>query len=518
MSGSTEHIVESLEKWATAKPDQVALRFGESTWTWTQFMERIRRNAGAQLAAGLAPGTRVAFMDKNHHASLETTLGCSLAGTVGTVVNFRLAPAEIVYVLNDSRASVLIVGAEFLGTVESMRSELQFVESIIVVGGESDTYERWLSAAEAFDAAAGPVESDTGFLQLYTSGTTGFPKGAVLTHSSLGAHSSAASEAFGFESDSINMVAMPLFHVGGTSWAIAALSRGAQTVIVRDVVPTDILSSIESLSVTHVFLVPAVIRFVLDLPDLSSRNLTSLRCLGFGGSPMPVPLFDQALATLGVDIYGVYGMTEASGVFCALHPEDYRDSHDSHRKLSAGRAVSGVEARITDLFTGEPLPVGEMGELQMRGAQAMSEYWLRPEATAASFDGEWLKTGDVGRIDEAGYIYIEDRVKDIVISGGENIYPAEVERVIGSFPGVAEVAVIGVPDEKWGESVKAVVVAKPDTEIDSTKLAEYCSENLAGYKRPRTIDLVSALPRNATGKILKRDLRAAYWPKEGRSI
>ena len=517
MASPIHHVFDPITHWTSQDPARLAVRFENQSWTWQQLSDRVHSNAAVQSALGLAAGGRVAFLDKNHPACLETTLACALVGTVNSVVNFRLAPSELVYVLNDSQAELVFVGAEFVETFELIKPELLHVRKTVVVGGDADEYEAWLQNAPD-GATAHTVSSDDCFLQLYTSGTTGYPKGAMLTHRSLGAHSIAASAAFGFERDSVNMVAMPLFHVGGTSWALAAMSQGAETIVVGDVVPDVVLEQIARQSVTHAFFVPAVIRFFLQVPGVSELDLGSLRCLGYGGSPMPDALLRTAMKAFDVDFYQVYGMTEASGVFCVLAAEDHRDAAHPERLRAAGRPIDGVEVRVVDPVTGEELPVGEVGEFQIRGPQVMAGYWQREAETTANFVGEWFRTGDAGRQDVDGYFYVEDRVKDVIISGGENVYPAEVERVISEFPDIAEVAVIGVPDDKWGEVVQAVVVPVDGTVCDKDKLLEFCAGQLAGYKRPRIIEIAAALPRNATGKILKRDLRAPYWVGRSRPL
>ncbi|MHA4852859.1 long-chain-fatty-acid--CoA ligase [Rhodococcus sp. MSC1_016] len=517
MASPIHHVFDPITYWVSQDPTRVALRFGDESWTWQQLSDRVRRNAAAQSALGLAPGDRVAFLDKNHPASIETTLACALAGTANAVLNYRLAPSELTYVINDSQAELLILGAEFVDVVETIKPNLDHVRTIIVLGGEADEYEAWLDKAPPRHIAHSAHPEDC-FLQLYTSGTTGYPKGAMLTHRSVGAHSIAASAAFGFARDSVNMVAMPLFHVGGTSWALAAMAQGAETVLVREVVPPMVLDQITRHSVTHAFFVPAVIRFFLQVPGVSARDFPSLRCLGYGGSPMPEPLLREAMSTFDVDFYQVYGMTEASGVFCVLGPQAHRDPARPERLRSAGQPIEGAEVRVVDPVSGDEVPAGEVGEFQIRGPQVMAGYWQREADTTASFDGEWFKTGDAGRRDSDGFYYVEDRVKDVIISGGENIYPAEVERVVSEFPDVAEVAVFGVPDDKWGEVVHAVVVANSGADIDENKLLDFCAAHLAGYKRPRTIDIVPSLPRNATGKILKRELRAPHWAGRSRSV
>ncbi|SNR64967.1 Acyl-CoA synthetase (AMP-forming)/AMP-acid ligase II [Haloechinothrix alba] len=510
-------LLDALRPWVEQDPGGVALRFEEMTLTWEQLSDRVLRNADAQRALGLRPGDRVAFVDKNHAACLETTLACSAAGTVNAVVNFRLAPAELVHVIKDSTARVLFVGHEFRETVDELLPELPDVERVVTVGGAHDEYEPLLAAAAAVDPAHSASVDDC-FLQLYTSGTTGHPKGAMLTHRSLVAHGRAAARGFGFERDSVNMVAMPLFHVGGTSWALAGMMRGCTTIVVREVVPDRVLAQLAEDSVTHAFFVPAVFGFFLQTPGVADYDYSSLRCLGYGGSPMPTALLRSALDVFPVDFYQVYGMTEASGVFCILGPEEHRDDAHPERLVSAGRPVDGVELRVVDPVTGMEVPDGHVGEFHVRGEQVMAGYWRLPDATGSTIVDGWLRTGDAGRRDEDGYVYVEDRVKDMIITGGENVYPAEVERVLSEYPDVGEVAVIGVPDDTWGESVKAVVAPGQGAELDTEKLLAFAAGNLAGYKRPRSVDVVEALPRNATGKILKRSLREPYWKGRERAL
>jgi acyl-CoA synthetase (AMP-forming)/AMP-acid ligase II len=518
MPGASPHIFDMVRRWEAADPDRVAVRADGASWTWAEFAGRIRRNASAQRAAGVAAGERVAFLDKNHPACLETTLGCALAGTANAVANFRLAPEELIYVINDSGARVLFAGTEFLPVIEQIRPRLTGVERVIAIGGDADAYEQFLAGAP--DAEPGhTAQADDCFLQLYTSGTTGYPKGAMLTHRSMIAHSRAASSGCGLSRDCVNMVAMPLFHVGGTSWALAGMSVGSETVVVRELVPDQVLAQFSRDHITHTFVVPAAIGFFLQVPGAGEYDYSSLRCLAYGGSPMPTPLLHRALeAFRGVGFYQVYGMTEASGAVSMLGPEDHRNPDHPERLLSAGLPLPGVQLRVTDPATGEPVPDGELGEIEVRGDLLMSGYWQRPADTAAVIVDGWLHSGDAGHRDSGGYFYVEDRVKDMIISGGENVYPAEVERVLSEYPGVAEVAVIGVPDEKWGEAVKAIVAPQPGVTIDTGKLLEYCRPRLAGFKRPASVDITDALPRNATGKILKRTLREPYWAGRQRAV
>jgi acyl-CoA synthetase (AMP-forming)/AMP-acid ligase II len=332
----------------------------------------------------------------------------------------------------------------------------------------------------------------------------------MLTHRSPGAHCVSAAEAFGFSHDSVNMVAMPLFHVGGISWALNSLWMGARTALVREVVPDAILEQIGRERITHAFFVPTVYEYFLATSELEKADLSSLRCLGYGGSLMPLPLMRRCLERFTQDFYQVYGMTEASGVFSVLGPDAHRDPDRIHLLTSAGRPVAGVQVRVASPLTGEEVPSGRTGEFWIRSEQVMAGYWDKSEATAESFSDGWFRTGDAGFVDDDGFLFVRDRVKDMIISGGENIYPAEVERVITQHPSVADVCVIGVPDPTYAEAVKAVVTVTSGAVVDAAELIAFCRARLAAYKCPKTVEIVQELPRTATGKVLKRELRKAY--------
>jgi acyl-CoA synthetase (AMP-forming)/AMP-acid ligase II len=518
VNGTPKDIADTVAYWQERRPDAEAMRCGAASWTWSELDERIRRNAAAQLATGLTRGERIVSFDKNHPFCLETSLACALIGTANAVVNFRLAPPEIAYVINDSQASVVLVGAEFLPVFEQIRADLPTVRRVIVVGGDHDEYESWLAGSQPLTGTE-PVDADECFLQLYTSGTTGFPKGAMITQRAMTAHADAMSDSLGLDSDGVSMVAMPLFHVGGSSWALCTLYYGARQVVVRDINPPVLLDELVEQGVTHTFLVPAIFGFLLQIPGVADRDYSKLRGLVYGASPMPLPLLRRSLATFPADFHQVYGMTEASGAVTILGPEQHRDQANDHRLVSAGLPLKGVEIIVADPVTDEPLGPGEVGEIMVRTQQLMAGYWRMPEASkqAITSDG-WLHSGDAGYLDEDGFVYISDRVKDMIISGGENIYPAEVERVLGEHPSVADVAVIGVPDERWGEVGKAIVVAAPGATVDPDELIVLCRAQLAAFKCPKSVEVVTELPRNATGKILKRTLREPYWADRSRAV
>ncbi|TPG25605.1 long-chain-fatty-acid--CoA ligase [Mycolicibacterium hodleri] len=509
---------ERTAHWAKTKPDDEAITFKDRTWTWSQWDERIRRLAGALSERGVGRGDVVAFLDKNHPACVETTLAAASLGAATAIINFRLAADELDYVLNDCGAKVLIVGAELKSSVEKIRDKLTSVELVVEVtpdGREGDEYEAMLADATPMGRSE-DVEPDDVAIIMYSSGTTGRPKGVSLTQANLIAHTVSAFDGWELEDGDKNLVAMPLFHVGGSSYMQLGLHTGVSSYMTRDVDGAQLAGGILS-GANRTFLVPAVLAKVLESGDDAVKLFSALKTYGYGASPMPLPLLRKALeAWPDTDFIQAYGLTEVGGVISLLAPEDHR-SGDEERMGSAGRVVPGAEVRVVDPDSLEDVEQGEQGELWFRTKQLMKGYHNKPDATkeAVTEDG-WFRTGDIGRVDEDGYIFVEDRLKDMIISGGENIYSIEVERVIAEHPAVAEVAVIGVPDEKWGESVKAVVSL--EGEATEKEIIAFARERLAAYKCPRTVDIVEELPRNPTGKILKKDLRQPHWEAAGRKV
>jgi acyl-CoA synthetase (AMP-forming)/AMP-acid ligase II len=504
---------------AATQGDATAIHFQGRDITWADLEDRARRNAAGQRAADLPRGGRVGYYGKNHPACFECIYGSGYAGTVCAVVNWRLSPEEIHYALEDADVELLFVSAEFAQVAEGLRDRLPKLRQTVVVDGEGEgAYEAWL-AAQAPMADEHPPAPDDGWFQLYTSGTTGFPKGAVLTHGGIRAHSEAITVPMGFRPESVSMVAMPLYHVGGVCYALAGLWMGCRSVLVEAPMPVALLEGIAAHRVTHAFFVPAIFGFFQQVPDLRERDLSSLETLCYGASPMPLPLLKATLRDFPhVAFWQVYGMTEMSGVVTMLDPESHRNPAVAHRLVSAGKPLDTLEIRVVEPATVEDCAPRELGEVLVRSDQRLREYYGRPEATAQAFTADgWYRSGDAGYFDEDGYLYISDRIKDMIISGGENVYPAEIERVLVEHPAVREVAVIGVPSDKWGETVKAVV-ALADPSVSDEALIEHCRAHLAHYKCPTSVDRVEALPRNATGKVLKRDLRAPYWEGHDRQV
>jgi long-chain acyl-CoA synthetase len=320
----------------------------------------------------------------------------------------------------------------------------------------------------------------------------------------------------GLGPDSVSLVAMPLFHIGGGGWVLAGLAVGATNVLVRDVVPADLVDLIERERITHGFLVPAVLQFMLAVPGVADHDYSALHALLYGASPISEQVLSDSIRTFGCEFLQAYGLTETTGTVVLLPAADHDpDGPNRHRLRAAGLAVGGSTVRVVDAVSGEDAETGQVGEIWISGPTVMKGYWKLPEATEdAVRPGGWFRSGDAGYLDEDGYLYLYDRVKDMIVSGGENVYPAEVENVLMSHPGVGDVAVIGVPDERWGETAKAMVVRAPGTEATEQELIDHCRERLAVFKCPTSVDWIDALPRNPSGKVLKKDLRAPFW--EGR--
>lgn len=503
---------------AEADPHGTCWIYEGRTWTWAQAWDDIRRTAGALADLGIGRGDRIAVVEKHNPATLQLVLGGSLVGAATAIVNWRLAGAELDYTINDAGARVLFVGHELLDQVELIKDRLTIVEKIIVLGGENDEFEAWKAAADPRDRDDAITPEDVVVI-MYSSGTTGRPKGVCLTQHNLVTHTENADSGVEYGDGSMMLIAMPMFHVGGSSYAMFGLKNRVPGYVIRDIEPAALAGAM-SAGVTHAFLVPAVVAMLLQAGDDAMKLFSNLKAFLYGAAPMPTAVLRGAQQHWpDTAFYQVYGLTEFCGVVTVLHDAEHRDLDNPHRLVSAGRPVPGVEARVVDPATLTDVPAGEPGELWFRTDQATPGYHDKPEATEQLYaeDG-WVRTGDIGRIDEDGYVYVEDRIKDMIITGGENVYSPEVERVLSMHPDLLEVAVIGVPDDTWGESVKAVVALKPGAAATEAEIIAWAREQLAHYKVPRTIDVIEMLPRNPSGKILKRDLRKPYWEARERQI
>ena len=516
--GSIDTISDIIRVHGVERADHPALVLGDRRVSWGQLLERSARTAQALGEASVGSEDRVAFLDKNGIEHFEVFFGAAMHNAVCVDVNWRLAAPEVEYIVNDAEAKVLVVGPDFVPILDAIASRLTTVTKIVVIGGppEHERYEDWVARQPAVDPGARATNEDIAF-QLYSSGTTGRPKGVMLTNTNFFSLVPLAHDLWGLSSDSINLVAMPLFHIGGGGWAMAGMYQGCTSIVVRDLDPAALITLIGTERITHGFLVPAVLQFMLMVPGVAEADFSSLDSLAYGASPISEEVLARSIATFGCKFWQVYGLTETTGAVMNLPPSDHDlEGANKHRLRSCGLPGPGVEVRIVESDTGDDVSVGEVGEIWIRSAQVMKGYWKMPDETARSITADgWFKTGDAGYLDNDGYVYIHDRVKDMIVSGGENVYPAEVENVLMAHPGIADVAVIGVPDEKWGETPKAIVVRAPGTAATAVDIISFARERLARFKCPATVEWIDALPRNPSGKVLKKDLRAPYW--EGRS-
>ncbi|TMQ91330.1 long-chain-fatty-acid--CoA ligase [Actinomadura soli] len=521
-------LTETLRERARSHPDRVAYIAGDTEITYADFDRRADRVAAALAAGGVGYGDRVAILDKNSIEYAEQLFGAPRIGAVQVPVNYRLAPDEVAYIVNDAQAKVFIVGADFVPVLDAIAEQLEHTTHMVVIDGSGHGYEdyaTWIGAAPDAPPEPGYV-TDTAdvFAQLYSSGTTGLPKGVMLSHDNYFAALTATTDSWNVEDTSILMIAMPMYHVAGNILTLSAIFNGITGVIVREPDPTLIAQGIERNRVTHIFLVPVLLQFMPLIPDVTACDMSSLRLMLYGASPISEDVLRGAMRMLpDSDFMQVYGLTEVSGAIVTLPAADHDpDGPNAHRLRSAGLPNAGCTLKIVDPATLEELPTGQVGEILCRTPQNMKGYWRMPEATAAALSGDnWFRTGDAGYLDEDGYLYIHDRVKDMIISGGENIYPAEVENILMGHPDITDCAVIGVPDSKWGETPKAIVVLSPDvTEQDVTEkdIIDFCRDRLAHFKCPTTVERRDAIPRNPTGKILKRELRAPYWEGQDRQV
>jgi len=506
---------------AANRENDAALILDDQRMTWGELYERSCRVANGLAAAGVGPQDRVAFLDKNGFEHFDVLFGAALLNAVCVDVNWRLAPPEVQFIVDDAGAKVLVVGPDFVPIIDTIADQFPTVEKILVIGGHATLtdYETWVGEYPADDPGVASAPGDIAF-QLYSSGTTGRPKGVMLSNDNFFSLLPMAEEIWELRADAINLVAMPLFHIAGGGWAVAGMYMGCPSVIIRDLDPASLVRTLVDEHVTHAILVPAVLQFLLMVPGIAEEDF-DLEILVYGASPISIDVLERCLDVFApAKFWQAYGLTETTGGVTNLAPEDH-DPHgpNAHRLRSCGRPGPGVELRIVDSSTGEEVPTGDVGEIWVRTKQVMVGYWNMPEATAEAVtpDG-WFKTGDAGYVDADGYVYIHDRVKDMIVSGGENVYPAEIENALMGHPAIADIAVIGVPHDRWGETGKALVVRAEGVEVTEDEIIAYARERLAGFKTPTSVDWVEVLPRNPSGKILKRELREPFWEGHDRRV
>nr|WP_087574630.1 long-chain-fatty-acid--CoA ligase [Sphingomonas sp. CDS-1] len=495
-----------------SKSDGTALTYGQGR-------ERSLRMASMLIGLGLKPGERVATIMNNAIDALLLIYAAARTGIVCVPLNCRLAPREWMGMIDDAQARVVIADPAFGEALDNAGGKPP-----IAICSQS-TRPGWLALDELLAVASRDIprtslSDEAPVLQLYTSGTTGKPKGAMISHRSILSDISLISFAIGncFPGQR-SLHLLPFFHVAGVGFALRAVSGGETLVILKSVDPAVLLKTLVDEEIAWTFIVPTIIQMLLKEPGIENLRFPHLRQILYGASPIAEHVLVKAMKIFGCDFLQGFGMTELSCAGTFLSEDDHARALVDRPDLlsSAGRALPGTELRIVDGH-GADCPPGEIGEILIRGPQVFLGYWGLREATEAALRDGWLHSGDAGSLDEEGYLFIRDRIKDMIVSGGENVYPAEVEAVLHQHPQVAEVSVIGVPDDKWGETVMAVIVPEVGCELNEAELDSYCRAHLGGFKLPRRYSFVTALPRNASGKILKRDLRAGFWEGQARQI
>ena len=507
---------------ARRTPEKIAIRFEGRETSWAELDANANRVANALLAEGLEPGDRISFVGKATDTFCELMFGAAKAGIVLVPAQWRLATAEIGFVFSDSEVSMIFLAADQFDRAETYCGIPGVRKCIALEAGSSlPAFAEWRDAAPDTPP---DVEVETGdpAIQLYTSGTTGRPKGVMLSHDNILAGRregmDTPMEWNAWREDDVNLVALPLGHIGGIGWALVGFFNGATTILHREFNPGAVLDAMANEGISKMFLVPTAIQMLLLEPNVRELDFPKLRHILYGASPIALDLLREAAQVFGCGFCQQYGMTETCGTVVYLPPEDHTPE-GNERMRGAGKPMPGVELRVVHPQDRTVLPPREVGEVETRSVANMIGYWKREDATAETVDGDgWLRTGDAGYLDEDGYLYIHDRFKDMIITGAENVYPAEVENAIYSHPGVQEVAVFGVPDPKWGEAVKAAVVRRPGTQASEDEIIAFAKERIAGFKVPKSIDFIDELPRNPSGKVLRRALRDPYWEGSDRGV
>jgi acyl-CoA synthetase (AMP-forming)/AMP-acid ligase II len=498
-------ILDAIGRHAAERGGEKVYWTPRRSWTYAELWDASGRVAAGLAAQGIGPGDRVACLTKHTAECVALVLGACRLGAVCMPVNWRLAPPEIDYIVKDGRARFMMADQAFAGTANP---------TLV-----TEEFSAWAQGFAPLAASFAPSPGDTA-LQLYSSGTTGLPKGVELTHRNLAqGMMSAVPDAIGYHgAPDVMLNVLPTYHIAGVGVGLLTATRGGMSVLYPDFDPALSVAAIAEHRITHAFLVPAMIQFMLAAPGADKADYASLKGISYGASPISEKVLVDALRTFKCDFMQVYGLTETTGAITMLAPADHDpDGPKRHLLRSAGKPIEGVELRVVEPGSDRDCPEGQVGEVWIRSAQNMKGYWGNDKATRAAFVEGWFRSGDAGYLQD-GYLFLHDRMKDMIISGGENIYPAEVENALMQHPALADGAVIGVPDERWGEAVKACVVLKPGATASATEIIEFMRQHIAHYKCPKSVDFLEAIPRNPTGKILKRVLREPYWRGRERRI
>lgn len=504
--------------------DEPALVQNDTRMTYRELGRRVSRLAAGLQGLGLASREHVAILSNNSFRYMETYLAIPEAGLVLSPINIRLAPPEMAFILNDGEIRALLVEREFLPLVEEIRGELEKLKHVVLMDGPAGEgvmgYEELLQGADP--ASLRPPEWDENEMVFlcYTGGTTGRPKGVMLSHRNVVAQCLHSIQLAGFDERTVWLHVSPMFHAADYWSCFAVSAVGGLHTFIEKFDPLRTLELIQRHRVTHLLLVPTMINLILESAGAGKLDTSSVLRILYGSAPMPEARLKTAIELFGPVLQHCYGQTETAPFLTAttlsgVHPEGTEAQR--RRMMSCGQPLLGIEVEVVDP-DGNPVGPGGTGEIVARGPNVMLGYWKRPEETAAVLRDGWIHTGDIASIDEDRYIYILDRVKDMIITGGENVHCPEVENVLYKHPEVLEAAVIGIPDDIWGEAVKAIVVRTPGSEVDAEALIEHCKASIAGFKCPRTIDFVDALPKSGVGKVLKHELREPYWKGQTRAV
>ena len=513
-----DSIGDLLQQTADRHPDRTALVFDQHHSTYAELLERADQLANGLLKLGLHPGDRLGLFLYNSDRAYEAILAGSRAGLIFVPLNFMLHGDELATIVNHSGVRAIVVERELFPTLSPLLSNAGSVEFLVAIddldapkdGSQVVSYDDLIAQGGGARPDAAPTPDDL-FALMYTSGTTGLPKGVMLTHRNVVTHARHMVRDYGIGLASRGMIALPYF-VGASLNGIGlpCLSTGGTVVVVRRFSPSGFSELIERESISHVQVVPTLLVRLLESDSIERHDFSSLEVFGYGSAPMPVERLRQALERFGPVFTQMYGLTETCAMATNLRREDHALVGAAAQRLaSCGRPVKGVQVRIVD-EAGDPVALGDVGEVVVKGPTVMRGYWEMPDVTADAMRDGWFRSGDLAYADEDGFIYLTDRKKDMIITGGFNVFPKEVEEILYTHPSVFECAVIGVPDPDWGEAVTAIVAQRPGVDADEAELLAYCRERLSDFKRPKSVRFVSEIPRNPSGKVLKRVLREEF--------
>jgi acyl-CoA synthetase (AMP-forming)/AMP-acid ligase II len=508
-------VVSRVREHARRVPDRVAVHFRGKNLSFADIDRRSNQVAEGLREAGVRRGSRVGILAKNTPTFYEVAFGAAKAAVALVPINYRLAPAEMAFILQDASVEVLFVASDFAEVIGQVKGTLPDLRVLVAIDGQdypscayTDWRDRYVGADVEHDVDPGDV-----ILQAYSSGTTGRPKGVPLTNANVWEALRARLEAWGpWHDRDVIHVCMPQYHLGAIMWGFGGLCQGVESVLTRDFRAAEVLELVERYRITKTQLASVMMKMIMDDPGCASADFSSLELVVYGAAPSSQEVIRQAERVFRCGLAQGYGMTESAGSVSYMSPDD-RANAVGDRLKSVGKALAAVDIRICGPDGSLSRP-GEIGEVICRGPQVMKGYWKLPEASAEVLRDGWLHTGDAGYMDEDGYLYIVDRIKDMIVSGGENIYSAEVESALSAHPAVKDAAVIAIPDDDWGEVPKAFVVAEPGSALTERNLIDFVRERIAHYKAPKSVEFVDCLPRNASGKLLKRELRAPYWKND----